>query len=358
MAEELENTAPEIEAPLEGAPQPEPKPSLEDTMGSVFDEIEARGDEPVETKPSSGPTRGPDGKFVKGGTEGAPGAKPAGSTPDPTSTNAAPAPSAIAPPSHWGADRHPVWATLAPEVQKLLSDDYSAHAKTLDENKSRLTTLTPIASALEPIRGELAARGLSPDAYIRAMIETDRWLQTAPQDAIPWLAKQYGLNLSQLSAQPNGQQPPADPVIAGLQQQLQQVTHYLTSQQKAAEKAQRDQVQSQIEKFKADPKNKHFETVRPAMAALINADPSLSLDQAYEQATFANPTTRALIQAEMKAAQDKAAQDEAAKKAAEATRLASTNVRQRGTSPGGTKNGKSIEDTMRARYEEMHGDAA
>jgi len=348
MAEEIEALAPVEDVIEDKAPETEaPKPSIEETMGSVFDEIEARGDEtadkPTDTKPSTGPTRGPDGKFVSAA---------------PAATDAAPATSAFAPPSHWGADRHPVWATLTPEVQKLLSDDYSAHAKTLDENKSQLTTLTPIASALEPIRGELAARGLSPDAYIRAMIETDRWLRSNPQEAFPWLAKQYGLNLSQLSPQPNGQQPPADPVIAGLQQQLQHVTHYLTSQQQAQEKAQRDQVQSQIDKFKADPKNKHFETVRPAMAALINADPSLSLDQAYEQATFANPTTRALIQAEMKAAQDKAAQDEAAKKAADATKLASTNVRQRGTSPGGSKKGKSIEDTMRAKYEEMHGDAA
>lgn len=57
---------------------------------------------------------------------------------------------------------------------------------------------------------------------------------------------------------------------------------------------QRD-LNSQIESFKADPKNKFFANVREDMAKLVQAGKAETLKEAYEAACWLNPETRAIL---------------------------------------------------------------
>lgn len=79
------------------------------------------------------------------------------------------------------------------------------------------------------------------------------------------------------------------------------------------------------------------------MAALLQAGQATTLEDAYEQAVYANPTTRAaMLQQQLQAARD-----EAAKKAQAARETASINVPRRPSMPVSQPIG-TMDETIRA----------
>ena len=84
-------------------------------------------------------------------------------------------------------------------------------------------------------------------------------------------------------------------------------------------------LESVIIKFAGDPLHNHFESVKGHMSALLQAGQADDLASAYEQAIYANPTTRALVLAE----QQTKAKAEATQKAQAAKNASSVNTRNR-----------------------------
>lgn len=359
------------------------KPSIEDTMGAVFDKMntepsaesapavplpEDAGLPSVEHEseppaPSSHPDRlrGPDGKFIeKPKAEVAPVAKTeAAPVPtDPAVTAAAPQPTLSAPTS-WAADKRALFDKADPSLREYIAtrekQQIEGVAKLKAEYEGKLGSLAPIAEALRPVEARLRLHGVQPAQYVSRLAQADEMLRTNGQAAIVELARMYGIDLGGLQTGGyQGQQAPVDPILAATQQRLGQLESFLQGQLRQQQEAETAQLTSQIEAFKSDPKNVHFEDVRADMAALIQAGRAKDLETAYDMAIHANPTVRARVLETQRAADDAKRAEEAAKKATEARRIAATNVATKGTVGASPSTPKSMEETMRQTYDRIH----
>ena len=119
---------------------------------------------------------------------------------------------------------------------------------------------------------------------------------------------------------------------------------------------QRD-IDSQIEKFAADPKNKYFQNLRMDMAQIVQAGKAANLQEAYEAACWLNPEIRAILISETNGARDG--------KAANAVSRARNAAKAVGGSPSsgvnpdgvGKRQNLSIEDEIRAAIAAQEGAA-
>ena len=199
----------------------------------------------------------------------------------------------ILPPRSWTAAAKAKFATLDPDVQQEVLrrereiDDGKAQWDSKAEHYNRLTKL------YEPIRDRLTLNGLTEEAYTAALIRADEMLRQNPQAAMQQLAQLYGFQL------PGGQQmqPQAqvDPVMANLQQQVQQLTQFITGQQSAREQRERAEMTTEIQAFAADPRHVYFENVRPTMVKMLESGLAADLADAYDKACYADPEVRAVM---------------------------------------------------------------
>lgn len=305
------------------APQADatPAPTLDETMDRVYDEFTA-SDDPAETQvapadgeaPAEGPARGADGKFVANET-------PVGET----QTEPPPSPEA---------------QQAAPTVP-----DYIA-----------------------PYQADFAMRGLTPDQAVPILVDTWRNIERNPQAGIAELAGRYGLKVN------FGDTPPAqtqtatepqagdwvDPNITRLEAEIQALKakdahrEQMTQQQQEAVYRQAyASVNTEIQDFaksKAAAEGINFDLLRPKMAALIVSGEATDLADAYEQAVYANPTTRVLRLTAERKQSEAAAAKASAEKAQAARRAGVINVRADTASP---QRGRSIDETMNRVYDEV-----
>src|SRR5882762_3315947 len=185
--------------------------------------------------------------------------------------------------------------------------------------------MTPYAATLQSLN-------IPPDKAVAELMAADhklRYGQPAEKMAF-WrqLAQNYGIDLN-TAALPQEQQPQIDPHLNSLQQQVQQLTSHIQSQEMMAQQQVTDRLNSEIAAFKADPLHSHFDAVQGHMAALLHAGQAKDLADAYEQSVYANSTTRTLMLQQQEMAQ----RAEATQRAQAAKKAASVNTRQRASMP-------------------------
>ena len=206
--------------------------------------------------------------------------------------------------------------------------------------------ITPYAQTLQRLN-------ISPDRAVGELMASDHKLRYGqPAEKIAFfrqLAQSYGIDIAQ-AALPQEQQQQIDPHLSALQQQVQQLTGYINNQQSTAQQQATDQLNSQIQAFAADAKHSHFESVKGHMAALLQAGQAQDLADAYEQAVYANPTTRALMLQQQEATK----REEATQRAQAAKKAGSVNIRQRATMPASKPIG-TMDDTIRDTYRQLMG---
>lgn len=131
------------------------------------------------------------------------------------------------------------------------------------------------------------------------------------------VAMRNGLDMRSLLGLPPGQQSNQGQPAAGdpspgtasippqFVAQVNELQARLDRQQQAADaqrtqqqEAEQQQTLSTIESFRSKPENRHFDSVRDHMVALLNADAVTTLEEAYDAACWARPDIRALIQKE------------------------------------------------------------
>ena len=296
-------------------------------------------------KASDGRERGPDGKFIAKQPE------MAQDTTDQPSEAVAElaAKPAIRAPASWSPAAKATFDKLPPEVQQAVAKREQEIDHGLRRKSEEVKRYEPLEQLIAPRRAEWAAQGLDEATAIKTLLAAQDLLQQDPRKGLEFLARSYGVNIASLSAQPQGQpyqaQPARDshPEIAALKQQLQ----VLQSQVQTAQTA---PIVSQIDAFQNDPANLYFENVRDDMAVLLHNGKAADLKEAYDMACWMRPDIRPFLQtAQAPAApmQDKAAQ----------ARRAAVSVT---GSPGQTairKSNGSIEDDIRAAFEEVAGSA-
>lgn len=255
----------------------------------------------------------------------------------------APAPSKPAPGS-WPKEMKERFGSLPAEVQDYVLQREADVSRSINQFSVKAKAYDQIAGVLSPYEPLLRADGLEPVGVINGLMQTYYTLRNgAPQQkaaAVMQLAQQFGVDLGQSQ---DGQQPGNSAYDPQVYDKLAKLEQQLLQRQYAEEQAAEREVMTTIEQFRANAP--HFEAVKAHMGALLANGAARDMQDAYDQACWANPEVRATLLQEQEAKR----RAEQAKVTAEAKKAASVNVSRRGTQPPAKAQG-SIEDTLRETY--------
>jgi hypothetical protein len=300
--------------------------------------------------PAGGPDRDEHGRFKPKDTppaEAAAPAAPAAPEAKPESVKPEgkePQPEAIRVPPSLPAAVKAKFASLDPDVRDAFVSLETSVQNAKAEWGKKGERLNRFDEILGPHVDRWRLNGLDEYSGIQALIAAQSMLDRNPVEGLVHVARSYGLTpahiaqafgLSQASAPTQGAEGHAAPTVApdlsaALQQhlapvltQVQTLQQQLSQSQQQSEAAKLADAQRQIDAFANDPANMYFANVSDDVFNIIAADRqaggSMSLQEAYDRAVWANPTTRPLLlEAQNRAAEQKARDDaEAARKAAE-----------------------------------------
>ena len=152
-------------------------------------------------------------------------------------------------------------------------------------------------------------------AGLKALVAAHRMLQREPRAALAHLARRYGIAPSPAAAETpspaeggppdsrSGDQP-AGQALDALDARVAGIERARQAELLQRQTDERQRAQARIDAFReardghGAAKHPHFERVRAEMGAMVQIDPELSLEDAYERALYADPELRAgLLQA-------------------------------------------------------------
>jgi len=214
-------------------------------------------------------------------------AKPATEKAEEPGKEEAPA-KAVAPP--------PGWSVAAKSEFDALPDAVKAAVARREEEIDRGFAKLKDFKAIETQHAPQAQQyGVPLPEYINRLAAADKFLQRDPENAIKWLAQNYGINLGAIAGQPatpQQAQPQADQTIQPLLQEINALKQIVYGDKQS-------QITNQVDQFFADPKNKYSENVADQMVLLINeakrSGQPVDLASIYETACFMNPEVRAAL---------------------------------------------------------------
>ena len=209
---------------------------------------------------------------------------------------------ALPAPNHWPKDFAAKFEALEPPAQHLfmqrykdLEGDYTKKTQAIAKYKKRQDAFDEI---MQPFKGDFERAGMDDVGAVRQLLAAHDYLRKDPQNAIAWLANQYGVDTSAIGNDPALEDEFADPQVKQLQQQVAQLTGFIQNQQTQQQSYEQASTQSFIDQFAAEtdasgnPAHPHFETVRSVMGSLISSGNATDLKSAYEAAVYANPELR------------------------------------------------------------------
>lgn len=247
------------------------------------------------------------------------------------------------PPSSWRKEAAAKWAELPAEIRaEALKREADFH-KGSETYKTKAQFADEIQSVLTPYEQNFKQLGISPAYAIKTLFDTESTLRngTPEQKAMLFhkLARDYNVDLNAANIS-------NDPYVANLQQQVSNYEAMLQHQKYEQEMAQKSELTSTIEGFAQN--HEHFESVRVHMGSLLSSGAAKDMQDAYDQACWANPTIRASLQA-------KQLEEERAKArqiAEEAKRKAAFNVNHTGTLPASKPIG-TLDDTIKTEAQRL-----
>lgn len=332
-------------------------PSMEDTIRDTYRNLTS-AEETTAAAPENGPAAGgvEDPEVAAQRIRDAQG-KFAAKAPDDSAAPVAEAAPADAPveqvkpaPNTWKKEAAEKWATVDPVVRAEIERREQDFHKGVEQYKERAAFAQSMERAMAPFMQTIQQLGVPPDRAIGELMAADHKLRYGSSQEktafFAQLAQNYGVDIGQAAHLHQN----TDPSVFAAQNEAQQLRAQLQNYQQTAQQQAESALNSEIDAFKADPSHSHFETVRGHMSALLQAGQAKDLADAYEQAIYANPTTRAAVLQQQEAAK----REEAAKKAQAAKAAASINVQRRPAMPTAQPIG-SMDDTIRAEFRRLTG---
>lgn len=246
-------------------------------------------------------------------------------------------------PSGWTAKTKEKWASLDADVKaEVLKREADFH-KGIAEYKEHANKFKAIEKAYTPYLANIQSSGVPVEQAISNLMGLDHALRHSnPEqktEILRRVAQMYQVNPADLAKQPDDQ-PYVDPEIAKVQAKIQEMERREQQAQEAA-------AIQQIQAFATAEGHEHFEQVKEDMRVFLLSGKAADLQQAYDMAIWANPSTREIVIAK---------QREAARKA-EAARIArkgnGVNVGKRGTLPATSRKPTSLDDTLWAKVREQ-----
>ncbi len=271
---------------------------------------------------------------------------------------------AIAHPQSMPAELRDKWGTVPPEVAEWVG-------KREAESHKRITELGETAKASEQIRSVVdrykdTFRGVPVEQGLDKLLAANAFLEQNPVDGIKWLAQAYGVNLSGLGQQANGEQPQESDVVRSLRSELAELKRQVSdtstrvaSREQQEAKAREDALLKTAEDFAKD-KQDHWKDLEPEVIAQLaainvsepNLQPNQKLEKAYQRALRINEAVSNRLNESKRKAEAEKAEAEKKRKADEAKKLGSLNVK---TANASTPKKGDWQSTMREVADRLMG---
>jgi hypothetical protein len=259
---------------------------------------------------------------------------------------------ALGAPSTWTKEALAEWATMSPTLQKEVLKREEDFHKGIESYKARAEFGDSFAEIMKPYETQLAAENVDPRQLVQAFAANHyTLLHGTPAQKTELTARLilgYGINVGDLAdnlQRLNYKDPaPVDPEVANLKKEVQELRGRFSQQDTASRAELVNKIAADVDAFAKDPAHPFFEEVSVDIEALLRSGVAKDLQDAYDRAVWANPTTRAkVLDAQNSAA--KIAQEEAERQR-KASRGNSANIAvlpnaRSGTTPVGT-----IDDTL------------
>ena len=323
----LDSTDAGVEADASIPAQPARPETVAETLAKTLKSFEGEGDEPAEAEETLPEPPEADDQADDEPDE----ADEVDEDEAEEETAEAPELEPMAAPNHWPKDFAAKFEALEAPAQHMfmerykdLEGDYTRKTQEIAKYKKRNEAFDEI---MAPFKGDFERAGMDEVGAVRQLLAAHDYLRKDPQNAIAWLANQYGVDMAAIGNDPAAEDEFADPQVKQLQQQVAQLTGFIQNQQTQQQSQVQQSTQSLIDQFAAEtdangnPKHPHFDRVRGVMGSLISSENAKDLATAYEMAVYADPELR---QEQVKAMAAAQSQDnvktEAVKKAKKAAR--------------------------------------
>ena len=278
--------------------------------------------------------------------------EPAATTAEKPAETPEPAAATDAPPKTWRKEASAHWAALPSEIKAEVLKRESDIFAGLETYKADAGFGKSIKAVVAPYEQILRANNMDPAQTIGGLMNAHYTLATGTPEArvqlFQKLAKDYGIDLGQLSGQPAGEAPYIDPAVAALQKELQTVQSQLSATAQQQHQQRRAEVSRQVDVFAADPKNVHWNDVADDITRLISTGVAGTLQEAYDKAVWLNPVTRAKEVTRTAAEATSKAQAEAKAKADKAKAAMAANVHTKARNGSAATPLGSLDDTLEA----------
>ena len=252
-------------------------------------------------------------------------AEPAEVTAQPVQTKPAP--------KQWPREMHDHWSKLPADLQEYWEGREKQMLDGLEQYKGDAGFAKQVKDIINPHLPRIQALGLDAPKAIQTLLQADYMLSTsAPSQRNEYfksLAKQYGVDLTQLGAVQDETQSNADPAITQLRDELYNIKSTINSQSELAMNTERERIGNEVSTFADDPAHPYFNEVADDVILMLKS--GASLQDAYDKAVWANPVTRQKELSRVQTENETAAKEKAKAEAEAARKASSVNIRNRDT---------------------------
>lgn len=206
-------------------------------------------------------------------------------------------------PSSWKKETSAKWGEIPSDLRAEIHRRESDYHKGIEQYRQAAQVANEMRQTIAPYMENIRAAGVEPLHAITQLLTIENVLRNGkPEEKaakFSELARDYGIDFRQVA-----QLPPVDPKIRELTQQNQQLRQY----QQSIEQQQSNVILNEIEAFRANPENVHFDAVREDMAVLLKNGRANNLKEAYEAAVWMRPDIRKTLVSQQQTEAQRAAQ--------------------------------------------------
>jgi len=260
-------------------------------------------------------------------------------------------------PKSWPKEMHEYWGLTPRQVQEYWQTREKQMLDGLEQYKTKAQLAKEFEENLTPFQQTLRQLNISPIQAVRSLLTADHNLRYAtPEQKIELaktLLKNYGIDLAALTGQANGAPAtPPDPALQHITEKMQMLEQTLVAQQQAALQEARTKATKEVETFASDTKaHPYFDEVADKIAEYVQL--GRSLQDAYDEAVWANPVTRAKEQARLLTEHETKLKETARLDALPKKRAASVNVKASDAGRTPTEPLGTLEDTIRETHRQI-----
>lgn len=248
-------------------------------------------------------------------------------------------------PKSWKKEMHEHWGKVDPAIQGYLIERE-------EQLLNGFKQFNPIKDALSPHLEYLNQQNIQAPYAIDSLLRAHRLLTEGTLEQRQAYYKQLGENLKIVQAATDANGEPPNPEVEALRKQVLELQSAFAEKNNREIETTRQSVQKEVEAFAADTKaHPYFDEVSQDIAGFVQM--GLSLQDAYDKAVWANPTTRAKEQARLLTEHEAKLKENARLSALPKKQAKGVNLKSDGDGAAPTEPLGSLEDTIRSTHKAM-----